>query len=372
MDPTSVNGVVSIPLSGRAFAVEVGPAADQGRTFRLRQFIAGPENRLAAAAVAGLLTACVTQGPVSSDVVRYTPLVLYGSPGSGKSHLALGLAQEWSRRRPHDHVVCLAAGEFAGQYADAVGTRSLDAWRQEVRGAALFVLDDLGQIAAKPAAQFELTSALDALVEAGGVVVVTLRQAPSDTKGLLPRLASRLSAGLQVPLAPPGPLARLAILQGLASERGLDLAESAARVLADSLVGSARELSGALAYLEAASAAEGVRPDSHLARQYVAGQRAAWKPSLRGIAARTARYFAFEVTQLKSPSRQRGIVMARDIAMYLARQSTGKSLAQIGSFFGGRDHTTVLYACRKTERLLGTDPDTRHAVLELRQALASS
>lgn len=363
-DPSLVNGVLTIALAGRTSAPVVGlESAPAGAA--VRWFCAGPENLLAATAA----ERCLEPGAPS-------PLVLYGLPGCGKSLLARGLAAEWSRRRPEAATRVLSASEFAGEFADAIEARAIEAWRAGCRQVDLLVLEDLGQISNKPAVQVELLNAIDELAARGAQVIVTSRLPPSETPGMTPALVSRLSAGLSVPLAPPGPEARREILQHVAAERRMALAPAAARLLADGLVVTAPELTGALLQLESqwrpsAAARSAVQIDAPLARQYLAQRGAARQPSLRGIAIRTARHFALQMTELKSASRRRGVVQARDVAMYLARQLTRKTLEEIGEFFGGRDHTTVLHGCRKTERLLQSDPSTRSAVAELRQSLVA-
>ena len=358
---------------------------------RLQEFIAGRENLLAVDAIQRLLAATsnTPNNPVSFDesagetprtpLADYNPWLLYGMPGTGKSHLALGLAAEWSRRRPTETVTCLTATEFAGQYVDAIEARAVDDWRARLRRPGLFVLEDVGQLVTRGAAQTELAQTLDALADCGAVVVVTSRVAPSELAGLTPRLRSRLAAGLVVGLVAPGVDARAAIVEQLADLRALTLSKSAARLLADSLAGCVTELAGALAQLEQRAALASMPGrasrsdqciDDSLVRHYLAERETPRKASLQGITARTARYFALRVADLQSPSRRRAVVVPRNVAMYLARQLTGKSLKQIGDYFGGRDHTTVLHGCRKTEDLIQTDPSTRHAIVELRQGLA--
>jgi chromosomal replication initiator protein len=362
----------------------------------LRQFIAGPENHLALVAVQRVLKQGV--GRAAADRVAadkaaidkgraddgaspstherplqeralFSPLVLYGPSGTGKSHLVRGLAKQWLERRKQARVVCLTAAEFAGQYAEKIDNRTIDVWRKQLRQAELFVLEDLGQLAGKLSAQQELLHALDALEQRDAAVVVTSRWAPAEMSTLAAGLQSRLESGLCVPLSLPGAEARHAIVCELAAAQRLKLSDQAARALSDALPVTAPELAGALAQLELESRSEQTALDEALIRKYLASRQSRRQPSLQAIASQTARYYALRVTDLKSSSRRRAVVAARDTAMYLARQMTAKSLKQIGDYFGGRDHTTVLHGCRKTEHLLQSDPGARLAVLELRRGL---
>ena len=265
----------------------------------------------------------------------------------------------------------IPAAEFAQQYAEAVEKHTVSGWRIPFRTADLLVLEDLLHLATKPAAQAELLHTLDELADRGALAVVTSRLSPHELANFLPGLQSRLQAGLCVPLVVPQLEARRKILAALCDKRQLSLGDGSLRLLARSLAMSVPELSGVLANMELAARSSGRGLDDNFVQAYIAQHCAARHPPLRTIATHTARHFALRVVELRSSSRRRGVVLARDVAMYLSRQLTGKSLKQIGEYFGGRDHTTVLHGCRKTETLMLSDPATLDAITALRQDLAS-
>lgn len=355
-----VNGVLTIPLSGTS----IGSSHENDpRAGRLSEFVAGGENALAVAAMAPFLDRAPT---------HFSPLVLYGPHGSGKTHLACGLAQWWRQRFADASVHYLSGSEFARQFAAALNDGGLDAWRAELRGAQLIVLDDLGELADKRAAQLELLHALDVLADRGALVVVTARTLPNHWPLLLPALRGRLAAGLAVPLALPARAVRRILLERLAAERGVSLSGRTLDALAAELQGSVPTLLAAILELELTARADGQPVDHERARQLVARRAGTTKPALGQIARVTAKYFGLKVSDLKSPVRRRPLVAGRSVAMYLARQLTSSSLGQIGTFFGGRDHTTVLYGCRRTENLLRRDRAVRQAVAELKRTLAST
>jgi chromosomal replication initiator protein len=185
---------------------------------------------------------------------------------------------------------------------------------------------------------------------------------------ILPALQSRLTAGLTMPIALPSAQTRVAIVQQLAERRKLDLPEAAVRVLAEGVSGAASELAGALMQLEMPVRLNGGTVDAQAVHDYLSDRRGK-RPSLHDIASATALHFSLKLSDLRSPVRRRALVTARGVAVYLARHLTEESLNCIGRYFGGRDHTTVLHSCRKTEMLLESDPTVREAVDHLRETL---
>ena len=320
------------------------------------EFIAGPENSLAAYAV------CVA---LADDVPRYNPLVFHGASGTGKSHLALGLAAAWNDREPGATIHVQAASEFAREFADAIETMGNQELAARQRSARLFVLEDLQGLVGKPAAQGEFVRLLDALIVADCQVVVTSRQAPSELLELSAPLRSRLTGGLTVGLVGPGVATRVELLTRFAERRRVKLAAEAAQLLAERLAGTARELAGAVMQLEAVAGREVELP--HV-QTYLQQQTPPRVPRLAGIAAATARHFVLKVADLQSASRRRQVTQARGVAMYLARTLTPTSLEKIGGYFGRRDHTTVMHACHRIEELIAADLEVQHAVESLRRA----
>ncbi len=354
------DGIVAIPLAGQPLAGEVGLDGARPAPTSMFPYLAGPENRLLPPAVHGVL---------QSRAATHNPLVLHGPTGTGKSHLARGLAAAW-RERFHDQMVAYTnATDFARELADAIETQAMDDLRGRYRGANLLVFEDVGRLAEKPAAQVELIHTLDAVLQEGGQVVVTASIPPAELKGLMPGLQSRLVAGLVLPLSPPGAGARLAILRQLAALRDVALSDSAAQLLADGLRGTVPELLGALLTLYVPADISGKPIDAAAVRAFLAGRNRSHKPQVAAVAALTARRFSLKLADLRGPSRRRPMVAARDVAMHLARTLCGATLQQIGVYFGGRDHTTVMHSCRKAEMLLKTDLATRQAVEQLQQQL---
>jgi chromosomal replication initiator protein len=329
--------------------------------------VAGPENHLAVAAVLGLLGSHGTRQPWRPDLFR--PLMLYGPPGSGKSHLAQGLAEQWARLNPHDRVVAVEASEFAAELNDAIESHTVSTWRRRYRQANLLVVEQLDALARRGSAQSELLATIDELLAADAAIVITSRKSPAQLAGLLPALASRLTGGLTVPLAMPQSAARRALLQLCAARHQLQFDSATLELLTERLPAGVVPLHTALLALSSETRDSDGKVRFEDALRYINTASRGNALELQHVAARTAAHFGISLTDLKSPSRRRGVVMARDVAMLLCRRLTGKSLQQIGRYFGGRDHTTVLHGCRKTEALLADEPSLAENVRQLELTL---
>ena len=241
------------------------------------------------------------------------------------------------------------------------------------RGAAFLVVEDLGMLATRKAgklnAQEELIHALDALVAEDRWVVVTASVPPAALPGVLPALQSRLTAGLTIPLAPPG--VGCAWLFSSSWLRSMTFRCQSRRptCLPTDLPARRRSWPARCSSLPCPPGFQADLSDIDAARQYVAKRGRRHRPSLHEIALATARHFSLRLADLRSPVRRRALVVARGVAVYLARQLTEESLQQIGGYFGGRDHSTVMHSCRKTEDLLGRDPAVREAIDGLKKTL---
>lgn len=323
----------------------------------LGEFVGGDENRLLVTAVAELLAA-PTLGP----------LVLHGPSGSGKSLAVRGIATAWSNARPDDVVLRLTGGEFAEQYAAAVENDRIDAFRRRTAEYDLFVLDGLQALYGKPTAQAELLRLLDALEGRSGAVV-TLDTTPNRCESLTPSLAARLDGGLVVGLAAPSPETRRTILRRLAERTGGPVGDDVLRPLVGDRSLGVPEMTGLFLTLRQTAAIEARMFDAAFVREGLHRRTEATAPTLKQLAEATAKRFELTVADLKGHSRRRTVVAARDAAMLLARRDGGSTLQEIGRYFGGRDHTTVLHSCRKLEALLPHDAELRTTLDEIRQAL---
>lgn len=349
-----MESVVAIPLPLLA-----GEADGQRPGARISDFIIGPENRL---------VEVVFRAVLGNRCDAYNPIVLHGPSGVGKTHLARGFVEAW-RVQHRRGALCETAVDFARRLNDAFQTNDIENFRNRYRSLILLVIEDLGELTTRPAAQEELLHTLDAQVEQDHRVVVTSKLVPAEMPDLLPGLRSRLGAGLTVRLEPPGSAAREAIVRRAVASRLFNFTEAAVCALIEGMPSTAADLLGAIIQLGMNSQLDSRPVDGDDVLEYLEARRGSNSPRLRDIAAATARHFSLKVSMLRSVSRRQAVVRARGVAMYLARQLTDDSLEQIGQYFGGRDHTTVLHACRKTEDLLLADAAIHRAVQHLQQLL---
>jgi chromosomal replication initiator protein len=318
----------------------------------VREYVGSEENRLVQHAVHALL----------DRSGLYNPLIFYGSTGTGKSFLALGLAERWRSQYPEDKVVVTCGPDFARSFANAVDTDNLVSFRKRARSAQLFVLDDIHLLKQKRAAQLELARAIDALIQNGGAVLLTDQTAPTADTGLVPALRSRLAQGLAVRLTPPGASARRYLLERLAAQYEIQFDDAAIELLSNHSLEADPQSSTVLrlrhAVIQLAHGGQGRAGciDVEQVRHFLREQETQRQPTLRAIAAAVSKHFAVTGPELRGPSRRRNVVRARGVAMLLAWTYTGKSLEAVGQYFGNRDHTTVLHACRKTDQLRQSEP----------------
>ena len=320
-------------------------------------FFAGDEN-----SVVSVLASAVKTMPLA-----YNPIVLYGPRGVGKSCVAHTLAAMHRDGLSASNGIATSGPDLARAVADAADTADTEDLRSSYYNCDWLFIDDLDRLAKKTAAQQFLLTAIDASLRRRTLVLATLRQSPRATPGLLPRLASRLSGGLVVELVPPGVEARRAIARDTAAQANIRLTESDIEQIVRSRGGLADRLFTAgkvrAAVYKRTTAATATTPGNH-------GEGHPSDPeNLRAVcqAATTvvAKHYGVSAGDLRRPTRRKTVAAARALAMHLVRALTGASYAAIGKYFGGRDHTTVLYACRKLSAAIECDAALRSAVDDL-------
>ncbi|MFI4966925.1 MAG: chromosomal replication initiator protein DnaA, partial [Caulobacterales bacterium] len=336
-------------------------AARQGRLLGLQErfafdtFVAGPSNEFAFAVARRVAT--WADG-------HFNPVVFHGPYGFGKTHLLNALAWEAMRNEPAKRVVYLTAEKFTSTFVKALQDKQTAAFKDELRNADLLLIDDVHFVAGKPSTQEELFHTLIALVEDGRRVVMTSDRSPTEISEMEPRLRSHLQAGLVCGIEPADRALRLGILERklqTLAQQGRFLPSAKPEVmqfLADRFTDSVRELEGALNTLVA-------RVGGDLARLTLDDAQTILRPHLScterkvtvdHIQKTVSEHYGLKQADLISERRARAVARPRQVAMWLAKQITTRSLPDIGRRFGGRDHTTVLHAVRRIEQLKAEDP----------------
>ncbi len=330
----------------------------------LPNFLAGPENRLAA----------FVCGSRESIVDRGNPLLLVGPSGSGKTALALTLAAAEAEHLEQPKILHLPAVDFARRYAEAVDGDDLDHFRKTVDEANLVLIDDVHLITDKLAAQEELANRLAVRTDAGRITLLTCRRLPTEIRGFRPLLSSRMLPGLTITVALPGEETRRRLITALAAQESLELDEELHDLLASGLPKDlpAGRLAAAVTHIRIWCRNEGCQPNLAAMQSAIDATASRDEPSMAMITQSVARRFKLRTADLKGPTRRQQVVRARALAMFLGRKLTSQSLQQIGDYFGGRDHTTVLHACRKTESLLTDNPELSRTADEVTETLQAN
>jgi chromosomal replication initiator protein len=316
-----------------------------------------PENRSARAAVERVADCVCSRQP--HRIVN--PLFLYGPSGVGKTHLALALVALIVERGPGLTASLLTANDFAVPDDAAPDLAS-------ARQADLVVIEDLHRLPAR--AVEAVVQVVDRGLARQQQLVFTAAVGPAQLDALPARLTSRLASGLTVGLAPWSPSSRLLFLQDCVGRCGLETDPAVLPWLAEHVGGSGRQLEGAVARLEALTRLLGRPPGVDAVADHFRTDADARRPTVDRIAQRVGRYFRVGPDEMQSRRRTRQALLGRQVGMYLARQLTDLSLDQIGAYFGGRDHSTVLHACRKVEQALTLDLALSGAVRQLHADLA--
>ena len=320
--------------------------------------VVGPCNRLAHAACTA-----VSEAPGQA----YNPLFIHGTVGLGKTHMLQAICHALLDRDPGAEVVYLTCETFVNEFIDAVEEGDLQDFRYQYREADLLIIDDIQFLVGRDRTQEEFFHTFNTLYQFNKQIVLSADCSPSDIEGLEERLISRFNWGLVARVDPPCLETRNAIIRKKAKLRGLELAPEITMHIASQVSANTRELEGVLNRLHGLAALEKCAPNLELAKAAL-GQTlntAAPEIQISDIAAAAARRFNLKLSDLQGKKRSRSIALPRQIAMYLARRLTRHSLEEIGDYFGGRDHTTVLHANRLIAERRDNDEELHKQLLDL-------
>jgi chromosomal replication initiator protein len=355
----------STPALAAASAVEVvmddiSAPLDQRYTFD--HFVVGKPNEFAHAAARRVAEA---------DRASFNPLFLYGGVGLGKTHLMHAIAWHIRRTNPGRTVIYLSAEKFMYRFVRALRHQDTMAFKEQFRSVDVLMIDDVQFIAGKDATQEEFFHTFNSLVDQGRQIVLSADKSPSDLEGMEERLRSRLGCGLVADIHATTYELRLGILESKAEQMGVGVPKRVSEFLAHKITSNVRELEGALNRVIAHSQLVGRDINLESTQEVLhdllrASDR---RITIEEIQRKVAEHFQIKMAEMSSARRARQVARPRQVAMYLAKQLTSRSLPEIGRKFGGRDHTTVMHAVRKVEELRAADQGFAEDVELLRRML---
>ncbi len=332
--------------------------------FTFEAFVEGKSNQLAHAAAKQ-----VAQNAGGS----YNPLFIYGGVGLGKTHLMHAVGNAIAQFKPGAKVVYLHSERFVADMVKALQLNAINEFKRYYRSVDALLIDDIQFFAGKERSQEEFFHTFNALLEGGQQIILTCDRYPKDIDGLEERLKSRFGWGLTVAVEPPELETRVAILMKKAEQEGIDLPHEAAFFVAQKIRSNVRELEGALKRVIANAEFTGAAITLPFIKESLKDLLASHEKqvSIDNIQRVVADYYKLKVSDLLSKRRTRSIARPRQLAMALSKELTNHSLPEIGDAFGGRDHTTVLHACRKIKELNETNADIREDYNNLFRSLTT-
>ncbi|HEC28128.1 MAG TPA: chromosomal replication initiator protein DnaA [Gammaproteobacteria bacterium] len=355
----AINGVQQQPEK-----TVVSHKSNLNPTFTFDSFVEGKSNQLARAASVQIAT---------NPAGAYNPLFIYGGVGLGKTHLMHAVGNMMIKNNPDARIVYLHSERFVADMVKALQHNSINEFKKFYRSVDALLIDDIQFFARKERSQEEFFHTFNALLEGQQQIILTCDRFPKEVNGLEERLKSRFGWGLTVSIEPPELETRVAILMGKASQLNVALPDEVAFFIAKKLRSNIRELEGALKRVIANAHFTNTPITLEFAKEALRDLLALQDRlvSIENIQKTVAEYYKIRVHDLLSARRTRSITRPRQIAMSLAKELTNHSLPEIGDAFGGRDHTTVLHACRKVKELRESEIRLREDYLSLLRMLST-
>lgn len=332
--------------------------------FTFANYVEGKSNQIAKAAA---------QQVAENPGHVYNPLFVYGGVGLGKTHLMHAVGNALLHQKRKSRIAYLHAERFVAEMVRALQTNTIEEFKRFYRGVDALLVDDIQFFAGKERSQEEFFHTFNSLLEGNQQVIITCDRYPKEIDGLEERLKSRFGWGLTVAIEPPELETRVAILSNKAEQSNINLPQEAAFFIAKKIRSNVRELEGALKRVAATAQFTGRAITVDFAKEALKDLLAVQERmiSIENIQKTVAEYYKIKVSDLHSKRRNRSVARPRQVAMALAKELTSHSLPEIGEAFGGRDHTTVLHACRTIKQMRESDHDIQEDCANLLRILTN-
>lgn len=362
--PPAGTPIVAAPPSARASAPVYSGTTNLNKEFTFDTFVEGKSNQLGRAA-----SIQVAENPGTV----YNPLFIYGGVGLGKTHLMHAIGNLILERNPHAKILYIHSERFVADMVKALQNNQISEFKDFYRSRNVLMLDDIQFFAGKERSQDELFHTLNALLEGQQQLIIASDRYPKEITGLEERLKSRFGWGLTVAIEPPELETRVAILMSKSQAMGIALSYDVAFFIAKRVRANVRELEGALKRVMANARFTGKDITIEFVKESLKDLLALQDKlvTIENIQRTVAEYFSIKVADLLSKRRSRSVARPRQFAMALAKELTNHSLPEVGDAFGGRDHTTVLHACRTIKAMLHTDTQIQEDWTDLVRILSS-
>ena len=333
--------------------------------FTFDNFIVGKPNELAYAAA---------QRVAQSEVVSFNPLFLYGGVGLGKTHLMHAVAWNIKKRNPKKNVVYLTAEKFMYQFIKALRFKNIMSFKEQFRSVDVLMIDDVQFIIGKDNTQEEFFHTFNTLVDKKRQIIISADKSPADLEGLEDRLKSRLGWGLVADIHPLTYELRYGIIEAKAEQKNIKLTGDVLEFLANKITNNVREMEGALNRLAVHASLQESEITVDLVKDVLKDllRTNSRKITIDEIQKKVVEHYNIKLSDMHSPRRSRSVARPRQVAMYLAKSITTRSLPEIGRKFGGRDHTTVIHAIKTIEEIMVNDPSLAEDIELLTRILQTS
>ncbi len=351
----------ALPVNNQQKAVNSADL-NLNRKYTFEEFVSGSSNQFAYAAAMAV---------ANNPATTYNPLFIYGAVGLGKTHMVNAIGNAILKKSPQMRICYYTSEKFMNELINSLRYNRMDEFRNKFRSMDVLLIDDIQFIAGKERTQEEFFHTFNALYESHKQIIVTSDKFPKDIPGLEERLRSRFEWGLIADIQPPDVETKLAILKMKAEQNSIKLPEEVALFLANSVCSNVRELEGYLIRIGAYASLTSTPVSLEMAREVLKDILVERNKELtvEEIVKRVSSHFNIKISDIKSAKRLKAVVLPRQIAMYISRQLTSSSYPEIGERFGGKDHSTIIHAIRKIERLMEEDFQLRSTIVIFKKEL---